>query len=146
MYFISGYKLTQKLLADKWKPSQKEDLHSFWLENILEKWQDYIEHYYSSRIKTFSIDQFTEVGAQQSLIGYNFKTLLYSNISDNHIGYGWSIDDDRMQKIFETLLTDKNYQAREEINNIQSEFKFIVDEYTEDQLLNDYHKIKGGPR
>ena len=146
MYFISGYKLTQKLLTDKWKPSQKEDLHSFWLENISEKWQDYIEHYYSSRIKTFSMDQFNEVGAQQSLIGYNFRTLLYSNISDNHIGYGWNIDDDRMQKIFEILLTDKNYQAREEINNIQSEFKLIVDEYTEDQLLNDYHKIKGGPR
>lgn len=146
MYFVSGYKLTQKLIADKWRPVQREDLHSFWLKNILDKWQDYMEHYYSSRIHIFSSDQLCEISAQQSLIGYNFRILLYSNIADNDNGYGWNIDDDTMQRIFEMLLTDKNYQARDEIINLQNEFKLVVDEYTENQLLNDYNKIKGGSK
>lgn len=144
MTFSSGYKLIQKV--SKWKPSEKEKLHQFWFDQISGRWQEYMQNYYNSHMRVFSMDQLGCVGAKQSAYDFNFLRSINTDVQYNTESFVWSINDDVLHEMFVILgfNEDDDFRIRSESADLQVAFENIVNEYTDNKILNDYNMFKGG--
>ena len=123
-------------------------LHEFWLNIIQTEWQKFMQNYYDSHMKKFSLDQLECGGSKQSSLDFNFRELLFSNTQQNNDGFIWTIDDDGMHALFKNFdfIAEDDYQIRYETDNLQHSFDAIVNEYTEKYLLKDYTSNKEGSK